>query len=289
VFARIFNGGEEVAPALEGGKVVIVWGDPSSEARALEQQRNLPDADELARMYGIEAVAGDPAEMIGAIDAALVVDDTGFGATHIQLARPFVEAGLPTFIDKPMALELDEAVALFDLAEQRGAPLMSASALRYAREVATLREGMAELGALSSVVSVGPGDWYNYGVHAVEMYQTLVGAGARWVHRFAQDERDVAVIGYDGAPTVVVETLRDAQYVFHLIAYAANGWSECEVRDSGAFYTRMMAAVLEMARTRRAPISRAETLEVLAVLHAGLRSAETGGAVRLDEVLRRSS
>src|SRR3712207_2215074 len=131
--------------------------------------------------------------MIGRIDAVLVVDDTGLGAQHGTLARPFVAAAIPTFIDKPMTLDLGEAIALFDLAEQHGAPLMSASALRFAREVGELQERAGSLGALSSVVSVGPGDWYNYGVHAVEMYQTLVGTGARWVHRFAAAQRDVAI------------------------------------------------------------------------------------------------
>ncbi len=174
---------------------------------------------------------------------------------------------------------------LFAPVVRLGAPLMSASALRFAREVSELQERAGSLGTLSSVVSVGPGDWYNYGVHAVEMYQTLVGPGARWVHRFAAAQRDVAIVGYDDGPSVVVETLRDATYVFHLVAYGADGWAQCQVTDADAFYTRMMAAALEMARTGRAPLRRAQTLEVLAVLHAGQRSAETGQRVYLDDLL----
>ena len=230
-------------------------------------------------------VVASPDDMIGQIDAALVVDDTGLGAAHGRLARQFVDAGIPTFVDKPMTLDLAEAVALFDLADRRGVPLMSSSALRYAREVAALRERLPTMGTLSSVVSVGPGDWYNYGVHAVEMFQTVVGTGARWVHSFPAAERDIVVVGYDAGPTVVVETLRDAAYVFHLVAYGAAGWAECEVTDSDAFYTGTMAAVVEMVRTGRAPVSRGETLEVLAVLHAALRSAETGTRVRVADVL----
>jgi virulence factor len=285
VFARIFNGTAETPPALEGGMVVAVWEDPSAEARALGEARALPDARDLAAAHEIQTVVTDPSALIGRIDAALVVDDTGLGAAHGRLARPFVEAGIPTFIDKPMTLDIHEAVALFDLADQRGVPLMSSSALRYAREVADLKERLVGLGTLSSAVSIGPGDWYNYGIHAVEMYQTVVGAGARWVHRFASDARDIAVVGYDDGPAVVVETLRDARYIFHLVVYGANGWTECEVIDANGFYARMMAAVLETVHTGRAPVSRAETLEVLAVLHAGERSAATRERVALADVL----
>jgi predicted dehydrogenase len=285
-FARIFNGTAEGVPTLDGGKVVAVWGDPAADAQTLQKQRELPDAHALASLHQIERVVDDPAEMSGQIDAVLVVDDTGLGAHHGRLARPFIAAGIPTFIDKPMSLDLREAIDLFELAAQHGAPLMSASALRFAREVDDLRQRVTSIGELSSVVSVGSGDWYNYGVHAVEMYQSLVGLGARWVHRFAEGERDIAVVGYDARPSVVVETLRDATYVFHLVVYGAHGWDECEVVDADAFYKRLMTATLQMADSGQAPISREQTLEVLAVLHAGERSAQTGERVYLADILR---
>jgi virulence factor len=275
VFASIFNGGPEGPPALEGGRVVAVWGEPAGDAEA------------LAAAHAIPAVVAEPTAMLGAVDAALIVDDTGGGARHAQLARPFLEAGVPTFVDKPMTLDLGDAVALFDLAERHGAPLMSSSALRFATEVADVKARLVDVGRLSSVVSVGPGDWYYYGVHAVEMYQTIVGTGARWVHRHALGERDVAVVGYDGGPTAVVETLRDAHYVFHLSVYGDAGWTQREVTDHRAFYRGTMAAALEMARTGRAPVSREQTLDVLGVLHAGVRSAETGQRVDLRDVLPR--
>ena len=273
VFAGIFNGSADHAPTLAGGKVVAVW-DASESA-----------AGTLAADHGIARVERDPSAMIGSVDAVLIVDDTGGGASHARLARPFLEAGLPTFVDKPMTLDIAEAAALFDLAERHGAPIMSSSALRFAPEVAALRDQLPAVGDLSSVVSIGPGDWYYYGVHAVEMYQTIVGTGARWVHRHPFPKRDVVVVGYDHGPSVVVETLRDAAYVFHLSVYGSSGRAEAEVVDADAFYRNEMAAVLEMAQTGRPPVSREQTLEVLAVLQAGVRSAETGGRVELSDVL----
>jgi virulence factor len=285
-FASIINGNTERPARVSGGKIVALWGDLAAESRMLEAERKLPDAARLAQMYGIDTVVEHPNDMVGQIDAVLVVDDLGLGERHGKLARPFIDAGIPTYIDKPMTLRLAEAVELFDLAEQRGVPIMSGSALRYAHEIADLRTRLVGLGELSTVVSVGPGDWFNYAVHSVEMYQTLVGPGARWLQSFNTPERDITIIGYDTRPTVIVQTLRDAAYAFHMTAYAAKGRADCEVSDYDGFYTGTMSAMLEMARTGRAPIDREETLEILAILHAGLRSAETGQRVELADMFR---
>ena len=105
------------------------------------------------------------------------------------------------------------------------------------------------------------------------------------VHQHAGEQRDVTVIGHDSGPTVVVETLRDAAYVFHVAAYGEEGHSQAEVTDVNGFYAGTMTAAVQMAVSGTSPVGRADTLEVLAILTAGQRSAETGGPVRIADVL----
>jgi virulence factor len=274
-FTRLLNGEPGSAPQVEGARVVSVWGEPAA------------DAKHLADTYGL-AVVGDPDEMLGSVDGVLVVDDTGGGTSHAALATPFLERGIATFIDKPMSRDLSEAVGLFDLAERSGAPLMSASALRYGREADDLRARLGSLGQLSTVVSVGPMDWFYYGIHAVEQYLSLIGPGASWVHGFAQGKRNLAIVGYGAGPTVIVGVLGDAAYVFHLTAYGADAWARIDrPGDPDDTYAGLMSAVVGMVRDRRAPIARRDTIEILAVLHAGIRSFETGERVRIADVLPR--
>ncbi|MBA2247324.1 MAG: Gfo/Idh/MocA family oxidoreductase [Chloroflexia bacterium] len=271
-FSRIFNGSADEAPRLESGKVVSIWGgDPERVAT-------------LAANHWIETTVSDPAEMIGAVDAVLIVDDTGGGALHDELARPFLMAGLPVFVDKPMTTAYPDAVALFDLAEAHSAPLLSCSALRFAVEIEAAKNGLAAVGTLSSIVSVGPGDWFYYGVHAVELLGVVAGTGASWVHRHALPNKDITVIGYEDGPAAVVETLRDAAYVFHLTAFGADGFTSVHVQDAMGFYTNTMRAFATMAETGVAPLHREQTLEVIAILEAGNRSAERGERVELMEI-----
>jgi predicted dehydrogenase len=280
VFAGLLNGEKGAEPRVGGGRVTGVW---ASRQPGLSGAH--PDGREFAARFGIDQIVDEPADLVGEVDAVLVVDDFEGGALHAKLATPFLKAGLPTFVDKPMTLTVSDAVGLFDLAERHGAPLMSSSALRFAPELAVMLADPARVGKLSSVVSVGPGDWYNYGVHAVEVAQAVAGPGASWVHQHAGSQRDVTVVGHDAGPTVVIETLRDASYLFHVVAYGEHGSVQADIRDFDGFYAGTMTAFLEMARGGTSPVGRADTLEILAILESGQRSAETGAAVRLSDLL----
>lgn len=271
-FSRIFNGRENEAPRLDSGKVVSIWGDDPERVAT------------LAETHRIETTVGDPAEMIGSVDAVLVVDDTGGGARHAELARPFLEAGLPVFVDKPMTTAYADAVALFDLAEAHNAPLLSCSALRFAVEIEAAQGELAAIGTLSSIVSVGPGDWFYYGVHAVELLVVVAGTGASWVYRHALPDKDITVVGYEHGPAAVVETLRDAAYVFHLTAFGADGFASVHVEDAMGFYSNTMQAFATMAGTGVSPLRREQTLEVIAILEAGNRSAERGERVAVSGI-----
>ena len=81
--------------------------DPPVELADLEQDRS--------RLYGDLSRVGD----------------FRHGALHYKYAKPFLEAGLPIFIDKPIACSISHAKKIIALAKRHHAPLMSASATRF--------------------------------------------------------------------------------------------------------------------------------------------------------------
>lgn len=278
VYAGLLNGQGDAAPASPGARVTAAW---SSGKEGLSGFHS--NAVELAEKFGVEHVVEDPAALVGMVDLALILDDSDGGALHPALAHPFLEAGVATYIDKPMALRMEDAVGLFDLAEQHGAPLMSCSALRFAAELGAVTN--ADLGDVSAVFSVGPGDWYNYGIHAVEAATAVSGLGAESVLQFHSADRDLTVISHLDGPRIVIGTLRDSQTSFHLTAYGARGMVQTEISDYSGFYTNTIKAAVQMAESRTTPVPREVTLEVLGILAAGQQSAQIGEPVRLDEVL----
>jgi len=273
-FSRIFNGDDEKPSVVEGARISHIWGNDTERVATLSATHSIPNR------------VADSREMIGSVDGVLIVDDTGGGATHADLARPFLEARIPVFVDKPMTTNYADAVALFDLAEANGVPLMSCSALRFPVELSDARAAFDSAGTLSSIISVGPGEWFYYGIHAVELLGAITDHRPQWVHRHALDEKDVAVVAYDSGLVAVVETLRDAAYTFHITAYGSDGLAAMEVTDMPGFYANTMREVVRMMETKQVPLTREQTLDVMAVLHAGNRSVETGERVLIDEIRR---
>jgi predicted dehydrogenase len=88
-------------------------------------------AQRLADMAGIPEVLDEMEDLIGRVDGVLVLDDLTL--KHQSRARPFLSAGVPTFIDKPLSPDPAEAADLIALARKSDAPMMSCSALRYSR------------------------------------------------------------------------------------------------------------------------------------------------------------
>ena len=270
-FSRIFNGDAENAAAIDGARITHIWGRADAER-----------TQNLASTHDIATIADDPSSMIGHIDGALIIDDTDGGAHHAELARPFIEAGIPIFIDKPMTTVYADAVALFDLAEQHNTPLMSCSALRFPVELD--RERIEACGKLSSILSVGPEEWFYYGVHAVELLGAVTDDRPIAVHRHALENKDVAVVEYDSGLVAVVETLRDAGYLFHCSVFGTTGHTSFDVNDAMGFYGNEMREFVTMVETRISPVTREQTLDVMAILHAGIRSADSGQRVLISEI-----
>src|SRR5437762_900321 len=75
-------------------------------------------------------------DLIGRVDGVLI--ESQQGDAHLPRARPFLEAGLPLFIDKPFANSLHDAREIVRLAGRHGSPLFSSSSLRFTPELVGL-------------------------------------------------------------------------------------------------------------------------------------------------------
>lgn len=74
----------------------------------------------------------------------------GLGGLYTVYALPFLEAGIPTFVDKLFVISCGNCDPLLASAHASGAPLTSFSELRHALATASLEADLERIGSLTS-------------------------------------------------------------------------------------------------------------------------------------------
>ncbi|MFW6599215.1 Gfo/Idh/MocA family protein [Propionibacteriaceae bacterium Y2011] len=267
VFSQLINGTPTEPGRVTGARITHAWpGDHRDTAEELAAKHDFEVADELT-------------SLVGAVDLVLVIDDTDGGVRHLELARPFLSAGMAVFVDKPVVATPDEVTELITLAAEHDALLMGGSALRYASELSEFGEQLATIGDPISYVSVCPNEWFYYGIHAVELLLALEPGRPTSVDLARFDNHDTARITFDGGRTGTVTTIPGAHH-FHATVYGTKGAATITVSDAKGFYGNELQAMVEMARTKQAP-SLTPTLDAVDIMFAGLASAESGRPVEV--------
>ena len=80
---------------------------------------------------------GSLEEMVAAVDAASIVTPT---STHLAIAEPFLKRGKHVLVEKPIAMNTEEARKLVDLAEKHGAKLAVGHVERFNPVLVALEE-----------------------------------------------------------------------------------------------------------------------------------------------------
>ena len=116
--------------------------------------------------FGIKERYTDLAEMAKNVDIAFIQSCNW--DRHIELSMPFIEAGVPVFIDKPLVGNLKDCKVLEQLAAE-GKVILGTSAMRYTYErdsfFAVPEEQRGKILHVSTTVGV---DEFNYAIHSVE-------------------------------------------------------------------------------------------------------------------------
>ncbi|MFD2093196.1 Gfo/Idh/MocA family protein [Blastococcus deserti] len=264
-------------PDLGPARVVAWWGQDPELAR------------QWADRTGVERVVDRPEVLVGQVDAVLIC--TWRGSDHAALARPFLRAGVPVFVDKPFTESIPEARELVAIAEETGAVLFTSSPWKWSPAVGEVHRRAHELGGLRTCVATGPyvdGPFF-YVTHMVETGQFLLGTGAATVCALETEAARVITVTYRSGEVLVVNALRDTSAVRQVTLYGKDGYLEADINEAQkeVGMVEMLAVFLRAARTGRPPLSYEHPVEATAVMAAAQHSIERGGVpVALDTLLR---
>jgi Oxidoreductase family, NAD-binding Rossmann fold len=244
--------------------------------------KDLPDsykrvdkfAEELRTRWNIEFVP-DISSLCPKVDGVMI--ESVDGRQHLEQVKQALACGKPLWIDKPLASSLGDAREIGRLAKEAGVPWFSASALRYGKDVESMKFADA-----SGAVAWGAGplggdqlDLAYYAIHVVELLYAVMGAGCEEVTRVHTDGADVIIGKWKGGRTGEVRAVRpDSDY--GVLVFRAGGKVDVapKINDS---YRPLVAEIVKFFETKQPPVRNAETVEVIEFMDAAQRSMSQGG------------
>ena len=261
-----------VTAAFRGGSADI----PSSSGRIDKF------TDTLTQQYGVKLYP-TIAELCKNVDAIML--ESVDGRPKVRQAIPVIDAGLPLYIDKPMAGSLADVLFIFDYAKNKGVPIFSSSSLRYGKATQAARAGA--LGKIMHAETFSPAsievrhpDLFWYGVHGCESLFTVMGPGCETVHRRSTADGKIEVIGkWKGGRTGIFREGKG--YGGH--AKGTKGEGEVGKYDG---YAPLVIEAVRMFQTGNVPVDPQETIEVFAFMEAADESKrQEGKLVKLADII----
>jgi predicted dehydrogenase len=254
---------------FDGVAVTHAWTQDEAETECLCAAAQIPNA------------VDDRETLLDEVDAVVVARDDY--ETHLDMALPFLERGVPTFVDKPLAVDPGE-LATFQPYLEEGL-CMSCSGMYFARELDEPRANLDSYGTVELVSGTIIKNWSKYGVHLLDAIFGVLDERPETVTATeTATGQTAATITTTGDVTVRIDTIGDAPITFDVDVYGSERVTHHRLRDNFHAFRRTLWHFFEMARTSEPQIPTAHTLDVLRTVVAGRRSLETGERVRLEEV-----
>jgi len=256
---------------IPDAEVTHIWTDDPADAIRVSKASKIPNIMEKAT------------DAIGIVDAVIVATDKGF--EHVERCRPFIEAGMPVFVDKPLTDNVKD-LRQFVQWEKARAKIMSSSCMRYCKEYAPYRMSTNDLGMLRFATITTPKTWERYGIHALEGIYPIMGPGFLSVRNTGSIDRNIVHIRHNSGTDVVVAAVNDMYGSFGVLQLCGTaGHAEVSYSDSFYSFKSQLLAFVDYLRTGVRPFPFEETVELMKLVIAGIKSREEAGReVYLEEI-----
>ena len=236
-------------------------------------------------------------------------------ATHADVAIPFIDAGVPTFIEKPMATTVADAIRIRGAASRSGTPVVVGHVHLHNPAFQALKKLLTEVGAGQAVYWEGMNhrtradtsvlwDWLPHGLSmAQELLDANPASAQTWCVGGASGYKAaIAKFGFNGVPFIANVSWLSTQKRHgmtiacsdNLINFDDTAQQKLSLSNSqGISYptygeelplTREIQAFIGVVRTRRLDPSQLErNVAIVRAIAAAEESARTaGGLVTID-------
>ena len=241
------------------------------------------DADAAQRLheaFGVPILA-HYADAAGQIDGLIIT--ARHGDNHYKYAKPYMESGIPMFVDKPITVSEQDARAFAAELAKHGVRVSGGSSLKQDTYVAQLRKAAVEqaggrtLGGFvrAPYQSVNAyGDFYFYAQHLVEMVCEIFGRFPNSVRATKNGDCLHVLFHYDAYDCVGLFCDNNYQYAVCRMSESA---TECySIPSTDEWFAREFAEFYGLLKGNPSPLVCAEFFAPVFIMNAIDRSLQSG-------------
>ncbi|MEA3364967.1 MAG: Gfo/Idh/MocA family oxidoreductase [Candidatus Hydrogenedentes bacterium] len=270
--AKIIN----VDKKIQGFSVDYLWGETAAFAKDTAEEGKIPN------------IVKKPKDMLGKVEAVLA--DHRHPKYHLDAVRPFVEQGIPTFVDKPFCFKPENGVAFLKLAKKAGAPVTSFSVAPMQASFRKFKRNTEQIGNIVAGSTYGPCDlnskWggvFFYGIHQVEMALMAFGYNVNSVLITKNGNGATGQLLYADGKIVTMNLIKEGAPRFGISAIGSEGAIQSKLPMDKSPYLNGAKTFCEMFKTRVEPIPHELILRPVQVLDALARSKQSGQIEKVNK------
>jgi predicted dehydrogenase len=251
---------------INGAKVTHVW----------TQNRKISES--IAKTTQIKHIADRLEDMVASrVDAVFLSRDDA--ENHVMMAKPFIDANIPVFIDKPLALSMPD-LDYFSRENAKGKLIMSCSSMRYANECLAVKQEISPLGKLELATAVGKKDWNKYGVHLLEaLFSLLNDPHPASVQHIGEQNKDIVSIVFENGFRATCHLFMNISPTFQLSLFGQQGWRLMDIKNSYSMFRDNIIEFIRSVQDGKSRLPFEKTRQIIRTLIAANESREQGGKV----------
>ncbi len=247
-------------------------------------------AERLAKIFNLKVMESYDSA-VGQVDGVIIT--ARHGDNHLKYAHPYIESGVPMFIDKPITIKEDEAIELGRLLKNASVKVSGGSSLakeefvcRLADDVGNETDGKTLGGFVRAPMNADEkyGGFYFYAQHLTEMVMKIFGRYPESVRATEYPDRINVTFFYKDYEVSGLFVYNN--YLYYAARYAENGnvGENISLSGNNCFYNEFME-FYKLLSGEEQQISYEDFIAPVFVMNAICRSMNSG----TEEKVRRFS
>ena len=222
-------------------------------------------SEQIGKASNVPNISDKPEDMIGKVDAVILARDDS--ENHLEMAKPFIDAGLPIYIDKPLATTLEEANKIYALEKYEG-QIFSCSALGYEPGLTDNQELVGDVVYVDSCVF---NDWTKYGMHIIEPALRQIDYTMKIINVSINNfsKCKTIVINWENGITTTFKTLYNACCGTKVCVYGTKGKKEFNFPDTFITFKSALTQFINILQKKKKNDSKAITLKAIEIIERG--------------------